>query len=464
MFAATSAKAESKDIDVSNLVVSRDGSNLNLKADMILDALTLKSNKQLVLTPVIEDHAGNTALFPSLMITGRNQHYVYLREGSKNYPNAREVRRVNNTAQTVNYNENIALEKWMRAKTATVRISVDTCGCGNLVGQNAGEPQLFNKYEAPYKLVSCPFVMPKATESPEQFIDGAAYVTYELDSVALKPHMFNNPSELLKIYSDIRKVTEDTLLTITKVSIHGFASPEGTYSHNTYLARERAKTLLGWVKNECARNNVKVGSFTSDFTPENWEGLVDSLSNHPEFSHCADILAIAQSSMEPDKRDAAIKRKYPKEYRYMLKNWYPYLRHADYRVGFRLGQVSVEQIKQLINTRPQVLTLNQMYQAAMAYEVGSDDFQQVFDVAVRMYPEDETTNVNAACAALMKGDTERAQAYLAKAGNSAQATNARGVLALLKEDYTEAERLFNEAKAAGLAEASDNLQLLERLK
>lgn len=464
VLAAASANADNDGVNVSNLTVSRQGANMNVKADMILDKLNLKSNRLLVLTPVLEDHAGNTAVFPSLMITGRSQHYVYLRSGNKNYPDAREVRRMNGTAQTVNYSESTAYEEWMRSKKATVRISVDTCGCGNLIGQNAGTPQKYNEKLDPSKLAKCPFVMPQATETPEQFISGAAYVTYELDSITLKPHLFNNPDELMKIYSDIHKVTQDSLLTITKVDIHGFASPEGTYIHNTYLARERAKTLLNWVKNECRRNNVKVGTFSSDFTPENWAGLVDSLNNHPELSHRDEILALAQSEMEPDQRDAAIKKQFPKEYRYILKNWYPYLRHADYRVGFRLGQVSVEQIKELIKTRPQVLSLNQMYQAAMTYEVGSDDFRQVFDVAVRMYPEDETANVNAACAALMKGDTEAADTYLSKAGNTAQAINARGVLEMLKENYTEAEQLFNEAKNAGLAEAGDNLQLLQQAK
>ena len=464
VFAANKVQADNQGVSVSNLSVSKQGNNLNVSADMILDKLNLKANRLLVLTPVLEDHNGNTATFPSLMITGRSQHYVYQRSGNKNYPDAREVRRINGTAQTVNYSENIAYQKWMRSKDATVRISVDTCGCGNLIGSNAGDPQAFNNYLDPSKLVKCPFVMPKAEETPELFVNGAAYVTYELDSITLKPHKFNNPAELLKIYGDVRKVAEDTLLTITKVGIHGFASPEGTYAHNTYLARERAKTLLQWVKNECKRNNVSVGQFSSDFTPENWAGLIDSLQHHPELAHQSEILALAQSNMEPDKRDATIKKKYPKEYRYILKNWYPYLRHADYRVGFRLGQVSVEQIKELIKTRPQVLSLNQMYQAAMTYEVGSDDFQQVFDVAVRMYPEDETTNVNAACAALMKGDTEHAAGYLKKAGNGAKAVNARGVLELLKENYSEAEKLFEEAKSAGLAEAADNLQLLRKLQ
>ena len=455
------------DVNVQNLKAACLNKNMHVMADFVLDDLKLSANRMLVLTPVIEDKAGHIAVFRPLMLTGRSQHYVFLRQGSQNYPDAMEARRLNGTAQTVSYDEYVAYEQWMANQDATLRVSVDTCGCGNLLGKDAGQPVAINELKEEIdvlKAMKCPFVMPQAAETPEFFVEGAAYVTYELDSISLKPLKFNNPRELAKIYNDIEKVTRDSLLTITKVSIHGFASPEGRFDHNTYLARERAKTLLEWVKNECADKKVKVGEFASDFTPENWEGFIDSLNNHPELAHRDEILAIAKSDMEPDQRDAAIKKKYPQQYRYALKNWYPYLRHADYKVGFRLGQVGLEQVKELVKTRPQVLSLNQLFQAAQSYEVGSADFRQVFDVAVRMYPEDETVNVNAACAALMSGDKENAANFLKKAGNTPQAINARGALALLEERYDDAEALFRQAKAAGLAEADANIELLNKVK
>lgn len=455
------------DVNVQNLKAACLNKNMHVTADFVLDDLKLSANRMLVLTPVIEDKAGHIAVFRPLMLTGRSQHYVFLRQGSQNYPDAMEARRLNGTAQTVSYDEYVGYEQWMANQDATLRVSVDTCGCGNLLGKDAGQPVAINELKEEIdvlKAMKCPFVMPQAAETPEFFVEGAAYVTYELDSISLKPLKFNNPRELAKIYSDIEKVTRDSLLTITKVSIHGFASPEGRFDHNTYLARERAKTLLEWVKNECADKKVKVGEFASDFTPENWEGFIDSLNNHPELAHRDEILAIAKSDMEPDQRDAAIKKKYPQQYRYALKNWFPYLRHADYKVGFRLGQVGLEQVKELVKTRPQVLSLNQLFQAAQSYEVGSADFRQVFDVAVRMYPEDETVNVNAACAALMSGDKENAANFLKKAGNTPQAINARGALALLEERYDDAEALFRQAKAAGLAEADANIELLNKVK
>ena len=91
-------------------------------------------------------------------------------------------------------------------------------------------------------------------------------------------------------------------------------------------------------------------------------------------------------------------------------------------------------------------------------EPGSNEFNEVFETAVRIYPDDETANLNAANAAMSKGDFTAASAYLSKAGNSPQAVYARGIYAILTENFAEAERLLQEAQRAGVTEASEALK------
>ena len=55
---------------------------------LVLDSLRLASNRQMVFTPVLEDANGHVATLRSVMVNGRNQHYVFLRNGSKSYPDA----------------------------------------------------------------------------------------------------------------------------------------------------------------------------------------------------------------------------------------------------------------------------------------------------------------------------------------------------------------------------------------
>lgn len=47
------------------------------------------------------------------------------------------------------------------------------------------------------------------------------------------------------------------------------------------------------------------------------------------------------------------------------------------------------------------------------------------ELAVRMYPEDETANLNAAIIRLNNGDAEAAKPYLDRAGDSKEADAAR---------------------------------------
>lgn len=52
-----------------------------------------------------------------------------------------------------------------------------------------------------------------------------------------------------------------------------------------------------------------------------------------------------------------------------------------------------------------------------------------------MFPDDEVANLNAANAAMDRGDMKNAEYYLKKAGNSPQAVYGRGTYAALKKEF-----------------------------
>lgn len=122
----------------------------------------------------------------------------------------------------------------------------------------------------------------------------------------------------------------------------------------------------------------------------------------------------------------------------------------------------VEEAARIIQTRPQKLSLNEMYLVSQLYEPGSTEFDRVFDIAVRMYPEDPTANLNAANIAIADGVYDKAEAYLDKTGELPEAIHARGVLALLRGEYDRARELLEQALALGVEEAAHNLGELEK--
>ena len=105
-----------------------------------------------------------------------------------------------------------------------------------------------------------------------------------------------------------------------------------------------------------------------------------------------------------------------------------------------------------------------MYAVAQTYGTGSKEYNEVFETAVRLFPDDEAANLNAANAAMQRNDTAGAARYLEKAGEEAAAEYARGILAALRGEYDAAAAYLQKAKAGGIAEADDALRQIERMK
>jgi len=81
----------------------------------------------------------------------------------------------------------------------------------------------------------------------------------------------------------------------------------------------------------------------------------------------------------------------------------------------------VEKGRRLIYTHPEGLSLEEMYNVAMSYDEGSDNWLDALLIAVKQYPDNETANLNAACAYVMTKRLNDARKYLRKAGKSAAA-------------------------------------------
>ena len=79
-------------------------------------------------------------------------------------------------------------------------------------------------------------------------------------------------------------------------------------------------------------------------------------------------------------------------------------------------------------------------------------------------PADVVANLNAANAAMERKDLVSAEKYLAKAGKSPEATYARANLAAMQKNFDMAEKLFNEAKDAGVKEADASIARIIELK
>lgn len=438
-----------KTVVVQNVKVENTNNTMVVDLDLNMDSLKLPSNMRLVFTPIIKNNTEERQM-PQIVVNGRKQNISYQRRGHKDFAdNAVVVRRKNNTAQTLHYSTVLPYEDWM--KNSDVVVAEDLCGCGDVKDQNTVE---LKRLRTPFM----PYMRPAAEAKKVRHEQGRAFIDFPVDKITLYPEYRNNPRELEKIVNTINLVKNDKNTTITNIEIHGYASPESPYEHNAYLAENRAKTLKDYV-----RKLVSIDDrlFTVSSTPEDWEGLREYVVKGNLDNGGAILKLIDDKTMNPDAKEWKIKSEYPADYRFMLDSWYPALRHSDYVVSYSVRPFSVEEAKQVMRTKPQQLSLEEMYMVAQTYEPGSRGFNEVMETAVRMFPDDPTANINAACTRMENGDLEGARHYLRKAGNSPQALHAKGVMAMLEGNTDEARRLLNQAKQAGAQGVDKNLQILD---
>ena len=304
-------------------------------------------------------------------------------------------------------------------------------------------------YKPQYRLA---YITPKAEAEKTRQLSGRAFIDFVVNKTDIRPDYRGNAAELAKVVQTIDVVRRDTFTTITHVSIHGYASPEGSYQNNTRLAEGRAQAFASYVQGLIS---LPQSIFTIKSAPEDWDGLEKHLDS-PQL-----LAIIRDATLTPDQKEQRLKRQYPREWKLMLDSIFPALRHSDYEVSYTVRPFSVEEAARVIREKPQHLSLNEMFLVANTYTPGSQDYNDVFETAVRMYPADETANLNAAIIALNRNDLATAQRYLIKAGTSPEAQNARAILAIRENRLDEAEQLLRQCD---LPEARHNLEELSKYR
>ncbi len=451
---------EANQIIIRQKLVERVDSSLVLSMVFDLSEIEVASGNGLVCTPIIE--RGDSILpLPQLLVNGRSRHILYERSERNPQENGEfELRRFNGEKQTFDYHTRVPFRKWM--EKSDVSLILDVCGCGWEKLQNDKMPLFAINMAQPIVLhPALAYVVPKAEKVKERTKEGSAFLDFPVNKITIYPEYRNNPSELQKIRATIDAVLNDKYATITEVYIKGYASPEGSYSNNAYLAENRAKALLDYVR---SLYDFKDARMKVDFEPEDWEGFErrvreSSLDGKEEI---LDIIT-ANSPADWDQREWKLKSvNGGADYRIILRDIYPALRHSDYAVKYNIRNFTVDEAKELIYTDPKQLSLNEMFQVAQTLEPGSEKYNEVFEIAVRIYPEDPISNLNVAMTAIDTKRFDAAKRYLAKAPDMPEKKLAEAALLMYEGKLDEAETLLKQLEGTSVsAQANENLKQIE---
>ena len=459
LFCLAQADAQSifdGEVTIKDFSFKRNGDYMYLDMKIDLSSLDVHNNRATTLSPFVVN--GEQAVdLHSIGIYGRRRYFTYVRNDWSTLGKEGDmIIKEKECPDVINYKASIPYEEWLNG--ATVVIGNRTYGCCNkILDERFAELGSYNHYTYKPQFV---FVRPTAEAVKTRSLAGSAFVDFVVSQTVIRPEYRNNQVELAKIIGTIDSVRNDKDITITAVSIKGFASPESPYSNNTRLAKGRTEALKKYVSN---LYKFPAGFISTSYEPENWEGLRKFVVES-NLEHRDEIIALIDGPREPDNKEWKLKSTYPEEYRYLLATCYPALRRSDYRIEYVVRSFSDPiEIRRLVKERPQKLSLEEFYVAAQGLDTDSEEFAEIFDVAVRMYPDDQTANLNAANSAMAQGNLKAAEKFLKKAGKTNQAIYARGVLAALNEDFDAAEDYFKMVKSS-IDEAEDALTQIEKVR
>ncbi len=474
--AAFASGASAQNVGTANEDVRIAGDYLNVSAQLILDSLKLRSNHQILITPVIEGDS-TTVDLPSVLVSGRNMHLSYQRGVLNKFPlikNAQisqEVERQNGKYQRVDYSTKILVEPWMKSKSVRMAFVYDSCGCGTSFGKRIGPGIPVFENPVPHmtaRMLPAPALM----EVPIEKHGGRARVQFEVDRTELhdQPYrcksgqLIDNREQLAIIDDSVKYALSDPNVEIAFIEICGYASPESPYLHNVELSSGRSKAL---AEHLAERYNLPKGSVKYSSVPENWgefreEVLVSNEISEEERKLLLELIdAPATTPEEFDAKEKTLKtdKRYRDLYRKkILPEWFPRLRATTFVINTRLKPLDDEKLAEVIEITPEKMSLNQMFRVANLYTPGSEEFNKVIETALKYYPNNEIAIINAATAKVLNGKYDEAKKLLDRVNNTPEVYNLLGIIATAEERYDAAKSYFEKA---GTTDSDRNLELLK---
>lgn len=443
--------------------------SVQLVMDIDLTNVKVSAERSLVLTPVLVSPQGREVKMKDVVINGSRRHKAFTREMALSGREDREkhahydvIPLTGENRRVHRYTQSVAFETWMRE--TQMNIETDLCGCAAGSVQQAASEKVANRIvlegAREYRtLPNVAYIRPEVEQVKARSESADVFLDFPVARTEINPEFGNNPRELAKIEQLINEIRTDKNLTVTGVMITGYASPEGDVNFNNRLSRGRAEALRNYLS---MRAGIPPYLYRVGYGGEDWGGLTRLVQNsyvEPKGT----ILSIINYYNPAERKNRLKALNGGRTYQQLLHTLYPQLRRVVAKIDYNARSFNVDEARQVIKTHPKQLSLNEMFLVANTCQEGSKEFMEIFEIAVKVFPDDPVANLNAAASALLTKDLARAERYLQKADRSAPAYyNNLGVLNMMQGNYARAKNLFRHAADDGMEAAVKNLEELRK--
>ena len=243
--------------------------------------------------------------------------------------------------------------------------------------------------------------------------------------------------------------------TVKSTEIVAYASPEGAIKLNDKLSDNRSKSASK------AWNKITKGHNAQDPTVksigEDWEGF-QQLVNESNIEDKDLILRVLSMYSDPAVRENDI-RNMSKVFTALKGEILPELRRARLIANVETINYTSEELLDLINSNETVLDEEALLRVATLVKDNAQK-EKIYDKAYERFGS-QRAKYNLAALYLGEGKEAKAESVLRELdANDADVINAKGVIALRKNDFATAEQCF---RKAGTPEAQKNLGIVNIL-
>jgi len=227
---------------------------------------------------------------------------------------------------------------------------------------------------------------------------------------------------------------------VRNVAIDGYASPEGNTEANVNLSRNRGQSLVNYlVRNYKLRNNL----FNVTGHGEDWEGLEEAVAK-TVFEDQEKVMDIFVNYVTENERKAQLK-KLGATYKFLVDNVYPPLRRTEYKFVYEVRSYSLEEAKEIIHRRPDLLSKSEMLGVAMSYPEGSEERQATLLLAKKFFPDEDVVKFNALANQQINRPETVTAAQFGELFETPEWNNNIGVFFGQRKDYARALEFFEKA-------------------
>jgi uncharacterized protein YjgD (DUF1641 family) len=319
-----------------------------------------------------------------------------------------------------------------------------------------------NRFEKELYKYSVSFIMPKKELVKQREKHGDAYIDFPIGESGILPDYKHNVVEIAKIIDLLADIRDDDHSEIIEIGLDCYTSPNNSYVLNKEITTKRAYGLKRYIQFLYGfdSNIFKIRGMSDD-----WERL-EQLLLESDIAGKEELLSVIWNTGIFEGREKSFKRVRNGEYYpYIEKNMYPQLRRFRYSIFYTIHPFDTEKGEHVLKRHPEQLSQDELYQIARTYKSYTPKFNEIINLAVKLSPDDEIANLNAAALALKLKNITLAKEYLKNSKmNTSEFLNNMGVLYMLCGKYNKAWDAFKQAVKKGSNDGELNLVMLEKEK